>query len=246
MDKGILITGASSGIGRALALEMGRRGYRLALSARRTEALEEIRETILAENPMAEVSVRKLDVTDFDDVYAAFPEMAGAIGGIDIVVANAGVALGERIGRGDFDKAKKTIDVNLTGAIATLDAAASYFLEQKKGHLVGISTVVAWRGMPKSSVYCASKAGLAVYMEAMRAELYRKNIDVTVLYPGYIDTPLNDMLASRPFLIDVQKGAAIIARLIEKKTKSSTVPVFPWNIIGRILKVLPTRMIARM
>lgn len=246
MSKGVFITGASSGIGRALALEMGRRGYRLALAARRMEALEEIRETILADTPRAEVSVRKLDVTDFDDVYAAFQEMAGAIGGIDIVVANAGVALGERIGRGDFDKVRKTIDVNLTGAIATLDAAAAYFLAQGNGHLVGISTVVAWRGMPKSSVYCASKAGLAVYMEAMRAELYRKNIDVTVLYPGYIDTPLNNMLPSRPFLIDVQKGAAIIARLIEKRTKSSTVPVFPWNIIGRILKILPTRMIARM
>ena len=246
MSKGVFITGASSGIGRALALEMGRRGYRLALAARRMEALEEIRETILADTPRAEVSVRKLDVTDFDDVYAAFQEMVGAIGGIDIVVANAGVALGERIGRGDFDKVRKTIDVNLTGAIATLDAAAGYVLEQKKGHLVGISTVVAWRGMPKSSVYCASKAGLAVYMEAMRAELYRKNIDVTVLYPGYIDTPLNDMLSSRPFLIDVQKGAAIIARLIEKRAKSSTVPVFPWNIIGRILKILPTRIIARM
>ncbi len=246
MSKGVFITGASSGIGRALALEMGRRGYRLALAARRMEALEEIRETILADTPRAEVSVRKLDVTDFDDVYAAFQEMVGAIGGIDIVVANAGVALGERIGRGDFDKVRKTIDVNLTGAIATLDAAAAYFLAQGKGHLVGISTVVAWRGMPKSSVYCASKAGLAVYMEAMRAELYRKNIDVTVLYPGYIDTPLNDMLPSRPFLIDVQKGAAIIARLIEKRAKSSTVPVFPWNIIGRILKILPTRIIARM
>jgi len=246
MDKGILITGASSGIGRALALEMGRRGYRLALAARRMETLEEIRQTILADNPRAVVSVRKLDVTDFDDVYAAISEMAGAINGIDIVVANAGVALGERVGRGDFDKARKTIDVNLTGAIATLDAAAGYFLERGKGHLVGISTVVAWRGMPRSSVYCASKAGLAVYMEAVRAELYGKNIDVTVLYPGYIDTPLNDMLPSRPFLIDVQKGAAIIARLIEKRKKSSTVPVFPWNVIGRILNILPTRIIARM
>ncbi len=246
MDKGILITGASSGIGRALALEMGRRGYRLALAARRMETLEEIRQAILADNPRAVVSVRKLDVTDFDDVYAAISEMAGAINGIDIVVANAGVALGERVGRGDFDKARKTIDVNLTGAIATLDAAAGYFLERGKGHLVGISTVVAWRGMPRSSVYCASKAGLAVYMEAVRAELYGKNIDVTVLYPGYIDTPLNDMLPSRPFLIDVQKGAAIIARLIEKRKKSSTVPVFPWNVIGRILNILPTRIIARM
>ena len=76
--------------------------------------------------------------------------------------------------------------------------------------------------------------------------LFRKNIHITVLYPGFIDTPLNDMLPSRPFLINVEKGAQVIARLIEKKVKSSTVPVFPWNIVGRILKILPTRVVARM
>lgn len=79
----------------------------------------------------------------------------------------------------------------------------------------------------------------------MRAELFRKNIDVTVLYPGYIDTPLNDMLPNRPFLISVEKGAAIIARLIEKRVKSSTVPVYPWNVVGRLLKILPTGVISR-
>ena len=75
-------------------------------------------------------------------------------------------------------------------------------------------------------------------------ELLRKNIHVTVLYPGYIDTPLNQMLKRRPFLVSAEKGAAIIANLIEKKVKSSTVPVYPWNIIGRLMKIAPAAMIA--
>lgn len=246
MSKAIFITGASSGIGRALAFEMGKRGYRLALTARREDLLREIRDEIKRKHSPPAVAIRRLDVTRYDDVYAVFSEMAEETGGIDIVLANAGVGLGEKVGRGDFEKAKQTVEVNLIGAMATMDAAAAYFLRKGEGHIVGISSVAAFRGMPGSSAYCASKAGLGVYMEAMRAELYRKNIDITVLYPGFIDTPLNDMLPSRPFLISVEKGAQSIARLIEKKVKSSTVPVFPWNIVGRLLKILPTGIIARM
>ncbi len=246
MSKAIFITGASSGIGKALAFEMGKKGYRLALTARREDLLREISEEINRKHAPPAVAIRRLDVTRYDDVYAVFSEMAEEIGGIDIVLANAGVGLGEKVGRGDFEKAKRTVEVNLIGAMATMDAAAAYFLKKGEGHIVGISSVAAFRGMPGSSAYCSSKAGLGVYMEAMRAELYRKNIDITVLYPGFIDTPLNDMLSSRPFLISVEKGAQSIARLIEKKVKSSTVPVFPWNIIGRLLKILPTGIIARM
>lgn len=100
--------------------------------------------------------------------------------------------------------------------------------------------------MPGNSAYCASKAGFSTYLEALCAEVYREKIEVTVLHPGLIDTPLNNMLPNRPFVIPVEKGAAIIARLIERKVKSSTVPVFPWNVIGVLLKLLPTNIIAKM
>ncbi len=245
MTKSILITGASSGIGRAVACEMAQRGYALALASQRVDQINELKAEIEQQCAPPAVVVRGLDVTDYDDVYRAVDEAADALGGLDIVFANAGVGLGERVGRGDFEKARRTIEVNLIGAIATIDAAAAHFLKKGKGHIVGISSVAAFRGMPRSSAYSASKAGLAIYLEAVRAELYRKNIDVTVLYPGYIDTPLNNMLPNRPFLISVEKGAAIIARLIEKRVKSSTVPVYPWNIVGRLLKILPTGMISK-
>ncbi len=246
MAESIFITGASSGIGRAVAFEMAKRGYSLALTGRRMDELKQIRDEINEKHSPPAVAVRTLDVTHYHEVPAAIREMAGELGGIDIVYANAGIALGERVGKDEFEKARETIEINLIGAIATMDAAAAYFLKKGKGHIVGVSSVAAFRGMPRSSAYSASKAGLAIYMEAMRAELYSKNIDITVLYPGYIDTPLNNKLPNRPFLISVEKGAEIIARLIEKKVKSSTVPVYPWNLVGRLLKVLPTGVISKM
>jgi len=227
MSSSILITGASSGIGKALAFELGKRGYSLALTARSADALEQIRKDIVSAHNPPIVAVRPLDVTDYDDVFRALNEMADELGGLDIVFANAGIGLGERVGRGDFEKIRRTIEVNLIGAMATVDAAAAYFLKKGKGHIVGTSSVAAFRGMPKNSAYSASKAGFAVYLETVRVELYRKNINVTVLYPGYIDTPLNNRLKKRPFLISVEKGAAIIAHLIEKKAFTTCGPRFP-------------------
>ncbi len=245
MPSSILITGASSGIGKALAFELAKRGYSLALAARSEDRLEQIRDDIVsAHNPPA-VLVRPLDVTQYDDVFSAVDEIIEQLGGLDIVFANAGIGLGERVGRGDFEKVRRTVEVNLIGAMATVDAAAAHFLKRGKGHIVGTSSVAAFRGLPRNSAYSASKAGFAVYLETARVELLKKNIHVTVLYPGYIDTPLNQMLRRRPFLISPEKGAAIIADLMEKKAKSSTVPVFPWNIIGRVMKILPAGMIAR-
>jgi short-subunit dehydrogenase len=246
MPSTIMITGASSGIGKALAFELAKKGYSLALTARSENLLEEIRNEIVSVHNPPIVAVRPLDVTDYDDVFKAVNELAHDLGGLDIVFANAGIGLGERVGRGDFEKARRTIEVNLIGAIATVDAAAAYFLKKGKGHIVGTSSVAAFRGMPHNSAYSASKAGFSVYLETVRVELLKKNIHVTVLYPGYIDTPLNQMLKRRPFLISVDKGAAIIADLMEKKVKSSTVPVYPWNIIGRVMKILPAGVIAKM
>lgn len=246
MSKSVMITGASSGIGKALAYELAKKGYSLALTARNIEQLEEIKDEIAKQGNSSNIIVRKLDVTDTDDVYAAVEELSKQLGGLDIIVANAGIAIAGSVGRGQFENTKRMIETNMIGAMATIDAATAHFLAKGSGHLVGISSVAAFRGMPRNSAYCASKAGIATYLEAIRAELYKKKIDVTVLYPGYIDTPLNNTLKSRPFLIPVEKGASIIARLIEKKVKSATVPVFPWNIVGRLMKILPTGIIAKM
>jgi short-subunit dehydrogenase len=246
MAKSILITGASSGIGRALAYELAARGYSLALTARRREVLAAIQKEIESTHPSVKVEVGRLDVTEYDSIPPVLQQLGDALGGLDIVFANAGIGPGEKIGTNQFDSARRTIETNLIGAMATVDAAVHYFLQRGSGHIVGTSSVTAFRGMPRNSSYIASKAGFAFYLEALRAEVYRKNIDVTVLYPGYIDTPLNRMLPSRPFLISAEKGAALIAKMIERKVSSSTVPVMPWCIVGRLLKILPTSLIARL
>jgi short-subunit dehydrogenase len=246
MSRSILITGASSGIGRAVAFEMAKRGYALALTARRVDLLEAVRDELARAHPSTAVEVRALDVSDYDAVFAAFRDLVDALGGIDIVFVNAGIGLSDSIGRGQFERSRRNIEVNLIGAMATVDAAVGYFLERGSGHVVGNCSVAAFRGMARNASYGASKAGLANYLEALRVEVYGKNIDVTVLYPGYIDTPLSDNLHDRPFVISAEKAAAIVADMIEKKVKSTTVPVFPWNIIGRLLKVLPLRVISKL
>jgi len=244
MAKSIMITGASSGIGRSLAYEMAGRGYSLALAARRLDELRTVQKDIGRAYPSVKVEVCRLDVTEYDTISPALQGLAESLEGLDIVFANAGIGLGEKIGAGEFTSARRTIETNLIGAMATVDAAVAYFLQQGSGHIVGASSVAAFRGTPRNSSYSASKAGLACYLETLRAEAYHKKIDVTVLYPGYIDTPLNRMLRSRPFLISVEKGAALMADMIERKVRSSTVPVMPWCLLAPILKILPTRMIA--
>jgi len=244
MAKSIMITGASSGIGRSLAHEMAGRGYNLALAARRLDELETVRKDLGRTYPSVKIEVCRLDVTEYDTIAPALQGLAESLDGLDIVFANAGIGLGEKIGAGEFNSARRTIETNLIGAMATIDAAVAYFLKRRGGHIVGVSSVAAFRGMPHNSSYGASKAGLACYLEALRAEAYRKNIAVTVLYPGFIDTPLNRMLPSRPFLISVEKGAALMADMIERKVRSSTVPVMPWCLIARLLRMLPTRIIA--
>ncbi|MCP4678188.1 MAG: SDR family oxidoreductase [Deltaproteobacteria bacterium] len=246
MGKSIMITGASSGIGKALAFEMASRGYSLGLVARNGNALGTIRGEIDSRHPDCKTAALTLDVTDYASVPAVVEEVAVALDGLDIVFVNAGIAGSGKVGTGGFTEARRMIETNVIGAIATIEASVACFLEQGSGHVVGVSSVAAFRGLPGTAAYCASKAGLAVYLEALRAEVHRKNIDVTVLYPGYIDTPLNNMLKSRPFLIPVEKGAAIIARMIEKKVKSSTVPKMPWSLLSPMLRMLPTRTIAKM
>jgi len=245
MPKKILITGASSGIGKALAYELAGRGYALALAARRLGALEDIRDDIQAKHPSATVAVHPLDVVAYNTVPGMISACVESLGGLDILFANAGIGLGEKVGKGRFTEARRTIETNLLGAMATVDATVQYFLEKGQGHIVGTSSVAAFRGMPRSASYCASKAGFAIYLESLRAEMIRKSIHVTVLYPGYIDTPLNDMLKNRPFLISAEKGAAMIADMIERKVKSSMVPVWPWCILGRMLKLLPASVVAK-
>lgn len=239
------ITGASSGIGRELAKALAARGYALMLTARRLQELERLREEIASEHPARTVLVRQLDVTDDADVARAIAEAAAALGRCDVVIANAGIGNSGRVGKGDMERARAIVEIDLIGAIATVDAAVAQFRRQGGGQIVGIGSVAGVRGLPGSAAYSAAKAGLAVYLDAVRAETYGEPIAVTTLAPGYIDTPLNRDLPSRPFLIDAPRGAQIMADMIERRVGYATVPRMPWRVIAPLMRIVPTAMLAR-
>jgi short-subunit dehydrogenase len=246
VGKTVFITGASSGIGRALALEMASRGYDLFLTARRLEELEQLRTEIETASPGRRVRVRRLDVTDDGDVASALAEAAQELGRCDIVVANAGVGNSGRVGEGNLERGRRIVETNLIGAMATIDAAVALLRSQEGGgQIVGVGSVAGIRGLPASGAYSASKAGLAVYLESVRAETHAEPITVTTLAPGYIDTPLNRDMNSRPFVIDVQKGARIMADLIERGVGYATVPRLPWRVLAPLMRVLPTSWLVR-
>lgn len=243
MNRSIFITGASSGIGEGLAREFARRGYDVAIAARRADRLESLASE-LGKLGAARVLVISLDVTDFDAIGPALLRVAQEFGRLDVVVVNAGVGYTLPIGKGKFDLARRTIDTNLTGAIATIEHALPILRKQGGGQIVGITSVASARGMAFLGAYSAAKAGLHRYLQSLRCEVHGEPIIVTELAPGYIDTDMNRGAASRPFVIPLEIGAAIMARMIERKVGRRFVPVFPWTLAALAFRVLPTALLA--
>ena len=243
MSRSMFVTGASSGIGEALAMEFARRGYDLALAARRVERLEAVADRLRSAGA-GRVLCLPLDVTDFPSIEVALGRAAAEFGRLDVVVANAGVGYSLPVGKGRIDEVRRTLDTDLTGAIATIEYALPILRAQGGGQVVAITSIAGSRGMPFLGAYSAAKAGLHRYVQALRAEVYREPIEVTELAPGYIDTDMNRGVPNRPFVIPVERGAAIMARMIERKVGFRYVPVWPWTLVAPVLKVLPARLLA--
>jgi short-subunit dehydrogenase len=244
VTKSVMITGATRGLGEGLARQFAARGYKLAITGRKAEDLESLKRELQSVSP--QVCARTLDVTDFDTVPIVLRECAEELGGLDIVIVNAGVAIAARAGEGKFEQMRATIDVNLTGAIATADAAIELFREQGRGQLVGISSVAALRGIPGQGAYSATKAGFSKYLEALRCETHEGSISITELAPGYIDTDLNRSLKSRPFVVSAEKGTRIMADLIEKRVSFRYVPPWPWSLVAQFMKLLPVTLLRKL
>ncbi len=244
MAKSIFLTGASAGLGEGMARGFAKRGYSLALAARSRDKLEVLAEE-LRRSGAAKVVVYTLDVTDYDSVPRVMGEAAAELGGLDIVIANSGIATATPAGRGSFEAARRVIDTNLLGAMATIEAAVELFRKQGHGHIVGISSVSGVRGLPTQSAYSASKSGVTRYLESVRADVFGTAIRVTDLAPGFIDTAINRNLPSRPFLVSAEKGTEIMIAMIEKQVGFRYVPVVPWTLVALLLKILPTRLLAK-
>ncbi len=237
----ILITGASAGLGAEMARQFADLGYDLALCARRTERLEELRAEVLARHPGRRVEVRALDVTDHDRVFGVFHDFAGTLGRLDRVVVNAGLGKGAPLGTGNFAANKETAETNFIGALAQTEAAMEVFRAQGLGHLVMISSMSAMRGMPKTmTTYAASKAGVAHLAEGLRTELYGKPFKVSVIYPGYIASEMNEHVAAeQKLMVSTEKGVRAIVSAIEKEKATACVPPLPWAPMSVVMKHAP-------
>jgi len=244
-----IVTGATSGIGRALALELASRGWNLGITARRADVLDALAGEIRGRHAGSRIEVRTVDVMDADAVRTAVRALFAALGDVGLVVANAGIGGKHHVGTGDFARSRDIIATNLIGAMATVDAAVECWRAQAGAgprRIVGITSVAGFRGLAGSSAYSASKAGFSVYLEGARGEVRSLGIDVIDIAPGFIDTPLNQDLASRPFLIDPADGARRIADLIDRGVHRSTVPVWPWTAVGWLMRSMPDGAWARL
>lgn len=246
--KTILITGASSGLGAEMARQFASRGHDLALCARRTERLVELREEILRDHPGLKIEVKDLDVTDDGQVFEVFRAFKADFGRIDRVIINAGLGKGAPLGTGRYDANKQTAMTNFVAALAQAEAAMEIFREQNAGHLVMISSMSAMRGMPKTlTTYAATKAGVAHLAEGLRTELHGKPIKVTVLYPGYIRSEMNEKVEqSTPLMASTEKGVRAMVEAIEKEKASACVPALPWAPLSVVMKHAPIPVLKKL
>ena len=246
-----LITGASSGIGAELARQLAARGHDLALCARRTDRLEEVRDEIVTAHPDRIVSLKALDVTDDDAVFRVFHEFDTELGGIDRVVVNAGLGKGAPIGVGGYAANRATAMTNFIGALAQCEAAMEIFRARKRGHLVVISSMSAMRGMPKTvTTYAATKAGIAHLAEGIRVEMRGKpDLDITVstIFPGYIRSEMNEKVEQRTkFMVDTETGVRGIVEAIEKGVETARIPAWPWKPLGTAMRHLPLGVVRKL
>jgi short-subunit dehydrogenase len=236
----ILITGASSGLGAGMARAFAAKGRDLALCARRTDRLDELKTELSLEHPGITVAVAALDVNDHEQVPKVFAELSDALGGIDRVIVNAGIGKGAPMGSGKLWANKATIETNLVAALVQIETALEMFKEQWSGHLVLISSVLAVKGVPGvKAAYAASKAGVRSLGESLRAEHGSGPIKVSVIEPGYIESEMTAKSQSTMFMVDNETGVRSMVAAIEREAGRAAVPWWPWAPLVHLLRVLP-------
>lgn len=240
----VFITGASSGIGQALAASFSDAGYRLALVARRTG---EIESWAKARQLSADrYQVYSADVAQTDSIVAAGAACIAQQGLPDVVIANAGISVGiDTAQREDLDVLAQTFATNNVGLAATFHPFVEAMRKRGSGRLVGIASVAAIRGLPGHGAYCASKAGVVAYCESLRGELHNSGVKVVTLCPGYIDTPLTQgNRYGMPFLMKAEDFAAQALRAIEAGTSYRVIP-WQMGVVAKIMRMLPNAVLDR-
>ena len=240
----VVITGASSGLGRALSLWFTRRGARVYAAARREELLESLRVEASA-GPGSVVPVR-LDVAEPEAVGEKLRALDDAApGGIDLVVANAGVGGMVAAQQSEWPELQRMLQVNILGATATMAALAPRMAQRHKGHLVGISSLAAWIVIPRFGLYGATKRYLQSYCAALRVDLAPEGVRVTCIHPGFVKSEMTaNNRSPMPFLLETEDAADRMGRAILRGDASFA---FPWQLawLTRLGSLLPSSVLSR-
>jgi short-subunit dehydrogenase len=229
----VWVTGASSGIGAALAHELADRGARLAISARNAEKLAEV--------AGGRMHVEPVDVTDRAATVAAGEAVRRALGGLDVVVANAGTWSQFSVDDWDSDSFARHVQTNLLGAVHTFEAVVPTMLAEGRGRIVGVASVAGYRGLPGGEAYAATKAALLNFLESLRGQLDPRGVVVQTVAPGFVRTPMterNDF--PMPFMISAETAARTIADGIEKDKAEIVFPV-PMMLLMKAARLVPVR-----
>ena len=221
----VLITGASSGIGHALALELAEPGTLFALVARRKDRLDALK--VELEGQGATALVFAVDVRDSAAMGEVARQFIDAGDGPMLAVANSGISKGDALHKGDPQPMNEVFTVNVLGAINTLAPLIPHMMERREGHLAVVGSVAGFRGLPGKGAYCASKAAVKTLMDAYRPALRAYGIKVTTIAPGWVVSEMTaDNSFRMPFLMDTDRAARIIADALARGKRNC---VFPWQ-----------------
>lgn len=238
----VVITGASSGIGAALAREYAKRGATLGLIARRRDHLDE-----LAASFDVPAATYAADVRDVAALQAAAADFVSRFGAPDVVIANAGVSRGTLTQHPeDLAAFRAVFDINVMGMVNTFQPFLPAMLQAGWGTLAGIASVAGFRGLPGAGAYSASKAAAIAYLESLRVELRGSGVKVVTICPGYVATPMTqDNPYPMPFLLPAQEAARRFVRAIDR---GASLAVIPWQmaLVARVLRLLPNALYDRL
>ncbi|HRK17746.1 MAG TPA: SDR family NAD(P)-dependent oxidoreductase [Hyphomicrobiaceae bacterium] len=238
--KVVWITGAGRGIGRQLALDLARSGVKVAASARTVADLT----ALAAEHP--NITSFPLDVAKPDDVAATVRAITGSLGPIDLAILNAGIWQPFDARAFEGEKSRQSMEVNYFGITNALDALIPDMVARGAGHLALVASVAGYRGLPKAAAYAPSKAAVIALAEVLRLELERRNITVSLVNPGFVETPMTSVNEfPMPFIVSSETASRIILGGLARRKYEV---VFPWQMLVamKVLRALPNALFFRL